>query len=149
MFICLFVDPTLGVKKLFEKEGKVEKCGIGFEIKDCHLSYNKRRGWEKFNTELACLFTCNFIPWLSDSFDSLVNHEKDTTAFVDSAKGSSGNYLCGQINSFWKAFARRDWGRRRMFIQFIHIYAYNRDEKFWDFQKFCTNQCHFQIFSFG
>ena len=55
MFICLFVDPTLGVKKLFEKEGKVEKCGIGFEIKDCHLSYTKRRGWEKFNTELACL----------------------------------------------------------------------------------------------
>ena len=34
MFIFLFVDPALGVKKLFEKEGTVEKCGISFEIKD-------------------------------------------------------------------------------------------------------------------
>ena len=34
MFIFLFVDPALGVKKLFEKEGTLEKCGISFEIKD-------------------------------------------------------------------------------------------------------------------
>ena len=51
MFICLFVDPTLGVKKLFEKEGKVEKCGIGFEIKDWVTCLILKEGVEKNLTQ--------------------------------------------------------------------------------------------------
>ena len=51
MFICLFVDPTLGVKKLFEKEGKVEKCDIGFEIKDWVTCLILKEGVEKNLTQ--------------------------------------------------------------------------------------------------